>query len=219
MSRWFIYDLIHLNFSSKDYNYFGVQNGDECYCGDVITTAIQAPEYQCNKPCKGNQSEFCGSHWRLNLYQHNGNGNATSASTNTSSTTSTTTRTTTRTTTSTTTSTTTTVPVLPPVHITDSIWTTKFFNEEIEIESELKSILESNDLIETAKVSVTGVKASESNYRRRDSRESREHVMQVVEFIAACYVRNQTQLDTEAITKVQQSLIESIENSELENSE
>ena len=106
------------------------------------------------------------------------------------------------------------MPVLPPVHITDSIWTTKFFNEEIEIESELKSILESNDLIETAKVSVTGVKASESNYRRRDSRESREHVMQVVEFIAACYVRNQTQLDTEAITRVQQSLIESIENSE-----
>ena len=83
----------------------------------------------------------------------------------------------------------------------------------------MKSILESNDLIETAKVSVTGVKASESNYRRRDSRESREHVMQVVEFIAACYVRNQTQLDTEAIKKVQQSLIESIENSELENSE
>ena len=78
----------------------------------------------------------------------------------------------------------------------------------------MKSILESNDLIETAKVSVTGVKASESNYRRRDSRESREHVMQVVEFIAACYVRNQTQLDTEAITRVQQSLIESIENSE-----
>ena len=77
----------------------------------------------------------------------------------------------------------------------------------------MKSILESNALVETAKVSVTGIKASESNYRRRDSGESREHVVQIVEFIAACYVRNQTQLDTEAITRVQQSLIESIENS------
>ena len=77
----------------------------------------------------------------------------------------------------------------------------------------MKSILESNALVETAKVSVTGIKASESTYRRRDSGESREHVVQIVEFIAACYVRNQTKLDTEAITGVQQSLFQSIENS------
>ena len=85
------------------------------------------------------------------------------------------------------------------------------FNGKIEIESELKSILESNDLVETAKVSVTDIKAYESNYRRRDSS---KYVTKIAEFIAACYVRNQTQLDREAIRKVQQSLIQSIENSE-----
>ena len=99
------------------------------------------------------------------------------------------------------------------MHITGSIRTTKFFNQETEIESELKFILESNDLVESAKVSVTSIKTIESNYRRRESHESSEHVVKIVEFIAACYVRNQTQLDTEAITRVQQSLIESIENS------
>ena len=82
-----------------------------------------------------------------------------------------------------------TIPASPPVHITGSIKTTKIFNGEIEIESELKSILESNDLVETAKVSVTGIKADDSNYRRR------EYVAKIVEFIAACFVRNQTQRD------------------------
>ena len=100
-----------------------------------------------------------------------------------------------------------TVPASPPVHITGSISTTKFFNREIEIESELKSVLESNDLVETAKVSVTGIKASKSNHRRRD------YVAKIVEFIAACFVRNQTQLDLGAMKRVQQTLIHSIENS------
>ena len=100
-----------------------------------------------------------------------------------------------------------TMPASPPVHITGSIRTTKFFNGEIEIESELKSILESNDLVETAKVSVTGIKTGESNNRRR------EYAVKIVEFIAACFIRNHTQIDMGAIKRVQQSLINSIENS------
>ena len=106
------------------------------------------------------------------------------------------------------------VPASQPLHITGSIRTTKFFNGKIEIESELKSILESNDLVETAKVSVTSIKASESNYGRRDSRESHESVVKIVEFIAACFVRNQTQLDMNAVREVQQSLMQSIEYAE-----
>ena len=68
-------------------------------------------------------------------------------------------------------------------------------------------------MVETAKVSVTDIKTIESNYRRRESRESSGHIVKIVEFIAACYLRNQAQLDTEAITRVQQSLVLSIENS------
>ena len=101
------------------------------------------------------------------------------------------------------------MPTLP-VHITGSIRTTKFFNGEIEIESDLKSILESNDLVEIAEVSVTGIKTLQSNYRRRHFRESGEYITKIVDFMAACFVRNQQQLDLEAIRRV---LIEAIENS------
>ena len=62
-------------------------------------------------------------------------------------------------------------------------------------------------MIETAKISVTSLKASESNYRRS------ENIAKIVEFIAVCFVRNQTQLDIGAIKRVQQSLIHSVENS------
>ena len=99
------------------------------------------------------------------------------------------------------------VPASQPLHITGSIRTTKFFNGKIEIESELKSILESNDLVETAKISVTSLKASESNYLRR------ENVAKIVEFITVCFIRNQTNLDMAALKRLQQSLIHSVENS------
>ena len=53
----------------SDFDYFGVQNGDECYCGDESSDFIPAPFYQCNQPCSGDPSQFCGSTWRLNVFR------------------------------------------------------------------------------------------------------------------------------------------------------
>ena len=55
----------------SDFDYFGVQNGDECYCGDDSSDFIPAPFYQCNQPCSGDPSQFCGSTWRLNVFRTN----------------------------------------------------------------------------------------------------------------------------------------------------
>ena len=51
------------------YEYFGLENGDECYCGDSASKFIPAPFSNCKKPCSGDQSEFCGSSWRMNVFQ------------------------------------------------------------------------------------------------------------------------------------------------------
>ena len=52
----------------KDYDYFGVQNGDGCYCGNDDSKFIPVPKGECNKPCTGNPSEICGDSWRLSVY-------------------------------------------------------------------------------------------------------------------------------------------------------
>ena len=57
-------------FFIQDFLYFGVQNGDSCYCGSSMSRFIPAPYSQCDKPCVGNASQFCGSSWRMNIYQN-----------------------------------------------------------------------------------------------------------------------------------------------------
>ena len=52
----------------EDYDYFGVQNGDGCYCGNDDSKFIPVPKGECNKPCTGNPSEICGDSWRLSVY-------------------------------------------------------------------------------------------------------------------------------------------------------
>ena len=61
------HDLIHI--LNLDFEFFGVQNGDECYCGNSDSKFIPAPSSQCNKPCHGDSHQTCGSSWRLNAYE------------------------------------------------------------------------------------------------------------------------------------------------------
>ncbi|KAF8264818.1 WSC domain-containing protein [Lactarius quietus] len=49
--------------------YAGVENGVDCYCGNVLTSgAATAPASDCNTPCAGNSTETCGGSNSLNLY-------------------------------------------------------------------------------------------------------------------------------------------------------
>ncbi|KAF8468573.1 WSC domain-containing protein [Russula ochroleuca] len=55
--------------NTQNFVYAGVEYGQECYCGNVIsnggTTALDS---DCSFPCNGNANETCGAGGRLNLY-------------------------------------------------------------------------------------------------------------------------------------------------------
>ena len=55
----------------KDYNYFGLQDGDGCYCGNDDSKFIPVSPDECNQPCSGNKNEICGGSWRLSVYGPN----------------------------------------------------------------------------------------------------------------------------------------------------
>ncbi|RPB00236.1 WSC-domain-containing protein [Choiromyces venosus 120613-1] len=54
----------------RDYIYFGVEYGRECYCGSSLApnaTLVDNPF--CDVPCAGNSSERCGGRRHLNVYK------------------------------------------------------------------------------------------------------------------------------------------------------
>jgi hypothetical protein len=55
------------------YNYFGVEFGSECYCGDEIyvNSINQYSEVGCSANCAGNSSQKCGGPDFLNIYYVN----------------------------------------------------------------------------------------------------------------------------------------------------
>ena len=50
------------------FRYAGVENGDACYCGNADDKFIPTDPKECNIPCTGDPSQFCGSSWRLQVY-------------------------------------------------------------------------------------------------------------------------------------------------------
>ena len=54
----------------KDYEYFGLQNGDECHCGNKDTHFIPTHPSSCNKRCNGDRTQICGGSWRLTVYEN-----------------------------------------------------------------------------------------------------------------------------------------------------
>ncbi|KAE9366816.1 hypothetical protein N431DRAFT_562123 [Stipitochalara longipes BDJ] len=54
----------------SDYTYFAVENGGECYCGNIIAGGTNsASADQCESVCDGNPFEYCGGYGYLDLYQ------------------------------------------------------------------------------------------------------------------------------------------------------
>ena len=51
------------------YDYYGLQNGNECHCGNSIFGVIPTYQSQCNRPCTGDRSQYCGGSWRLKIFQ------------------------------------------------------------------------------------------------------------------------------------------------------
>jgi hypothetical protein len=74
------------NCAANKYTFAGVQNGNECRCGNALdpkTTYYRAGENECPKACTGDASAKCGGSYRYNVYATKeflagaGNGNTT----------------------------------------------------------------------------------------------------------------------------------------------
>jgi hypothetical protein len=50
------------------YEYFGVENGNECFCGQTIDASKVALESECSVSCTGDGLLICGGGWRLTVY-------------------------------------------------------------------------------------------------------------------------------------------------------
>jgi len=57
------------NLHCQGFEYFGLEAGGECYCGNTFDYLIKEPESECTKVCPGDKSKRCGGDWRLNIYR------------------------------------------------------------------------------------------------------------------------------------------------------
>lgn len=51
------------------YNFAGLEYTNECYCGFSINAlSTRVPDSDCNLPCTGNTTQFCGGALKLSVY-------------------------------------------------------------------------------------------------------------------------------------------------------
>lgn len=53
--------------SYYNFAYAGVENGNECFCGQTLPTK-SIPVSECDKKCKGDNTQTCGGGWAINVY-------------------------------------------------------------------------------------------------------------------------------------------------------
>ncbi|CEI66263.1 hypothetical protein FVEN_g4345 [Fusarium venenatum] len=57
----------------NNYQYCGVQNGDQCFCDSTtFGPANSASAKDCSSSCPGGGDQQCGGYWRVNLYKATG---------------------------------------------------------------------------------------------------------------------------------------------------
>ncbi|KAK4670179.1 uncharacterized protein QC763_209370 [Podospora pseudopauciseta] len=68
----FAYDEMTLESCAANctgFDLWGTEYGRECYCGNSLhSSSSEAPEAECNMPCGGDPSAFCGAGNRIQLY-------------------------------------------------------------------------------------------------------------------------------------------------------
>ena len=53
----------------QDFPYYGVEDGDSCYCGDNADKLVPANPEECSTPCTGDEDQDCGNtFFRMNAY-------------------------------------------------------------------------------------------------------------------------------------------------------
>ncbi|KAL8809186.1 MAG: hypothetical protein Q9200_003633 [Gallowayella weberi] len=64
----------------KNFIYAGLEYAQECWCGNTLSPPGAPAASGCDKPCKGNTTEFCGGSNRLNVYHTSSTSSAASVS-------------------------------------------------------------------------------------------------------------------------------------------
>lgn len=60
-------------YCGSTYTYFGVEYGQECYCGNQLNAgSVVAKESDCSKLCTGDTLQYCGAGSRLNVFKRKG---------------------------------------------------------------------------------------------------------------------------------------------------
>jgi len=58
--------------AKKGFKYFGVQNGQDCWCGNSYNNNkvlhAKVPDNECNTPCTGNPEQMCGQRFRNGVF-------------------------------------------------------------------------------------------------------------------------------------------------------
>lgn len=56
--------------NDQNYNFAGVQYGNECWCGDDAPPEDKIVDTEeCNQSCEGDSAKKCGGFWRMNVYR------------------------------------------------------------------------------------------------------------------------------------------------------
>jgi len=54
----------------NSYAFAGLEYTKECYCAQYLNSiSAKVPDSECNLPCVGNGTQFCGGALRLSVYQ------------------------------------------------------------------------------------------------------------------------------------------------------
>ena len=61
------------------YKFAGLQNGYQCFCGNVQPNPSLLRPGQCTMSCPGNSNENCGGSWRMNVYENIGKSGSSAA--------------------------------------------------------------------------------------------------------------------------------------------
>ena len=56
------------SYFTLDFEFFGLQNGDECHCDNNAWNLIPARPLSCDERCLGDKLEFCIGSWRMKIY-------------------------------------------------------------------------------------------------------------------------------------------------------
>ena len=63
--------ITYCSTNGRNYAYSGTEYSSECFCGNALdTTAVAAPETDCNMGCSGNTAQACGAGNRLTVFRN-----------------------------------------------------------------------------------------------------------------------------------------------------